>query len=139
MAYWTVAEARYWAYEASWEIHLATYESASDSEGDFLVTQEQKVDLLDAADSDVQRSTRLAAMAQSDLDDEIVNLDALQATLVAAEEAHAVQVYLAAQADAAALVQADIITAWSNVDGCTTGEEGCFNALDNLETLYTNA
>jgi len=28
---------------------------------------------------------------------------------------------------------------WSNVDGCTTGEAGCFNALDNLETLYTNA
>jgi len=78
-------------------------------------------------------------MAQSDLDDEIVNLDALQATLVGAEEAHAVQVYLAAQADAAAKIQSDIITNWSNVDGCTTGEEGCFNALDNLETLYTNA
>lgn len=60
---WTVAEARYWAYEAAWETHQATYESATDSEADLLVTKEQKVDLLDAADSDVQRATRLAAMA----------------------------------------------------------------------------
>jgi len=60
---WTVAEARYWAYEAAWETHLGTYETADDSEGDLLVTKEQKVDLLDAADSDVQRATRNAAMA----------------------------------------------------------------------------
>lgn len=63
MVSWTVAEAKYWGYEASYAINLATYETASDSEGDLLVTKEQKVDLLDAADSDVQRSTRLAAMA----------------------------------------------------------------------------
>ena len=44
--------------------------------------------------------------------DEVAALDALQATLVAEEEAHAVQVYLATQAAAAALVQSDIVAAW---------------------------
>jgi len=35
---WTVAEAKYWAYEASWEVHFASYETATDSEADLLVT-----------------------------------------------------------------------------------------------------
>jgi len=51
-------------------------------------------------------------MATSDLADEVAALDALQATLVAEEEAHAVQVYLATQAEAAAAVQTDIVAAW---------------------------
>jgi hypothetical protein len=48
---WTVAEARYWAYEAAWEIHSATYDTADDTEGDLKTTRDQKVDLLDAADA----------------------------------------------------------------------------------------
>lgn len=78
-------------------------------------------------------------MYTSDLADEIAAADLLQADVVAAEEAHAVQVYLADQAAAAALVQQNIVDAWSGVDGCTVGEEGCYSALANLETLYTNA
>jgi len=35
---WTVAEARYWAYEAAWETHLATSETAVDSEANLLIT-----------------------------------------------------------------------------------------------------
>lgn len=61
--------------------------------------------MLDAADADVDASALLVAMATSDLADEVAALATLQATLVAAEEAHAVQVYLATQAEAAALVQ----------------------------------
>jgi hypothetical protein len=68
--------------------------------------------LLDAADADVEACALLVAMATSDLADEVAALDALQATLVAAEEAHAVQVYLATQAAAAALVQSDIVADW---------------------------
>lgn len=78
-------------------------------------------------------------MAQSDLDDEIAALDVLQAALVAAEEAHAVQVYLAAQADAAALVQSDIRDEWSEVCGDALESATCFNALDDLETLANSA
>jgi len=63
------------------------------------------MDLLDAADGDVAACAALVSMAESDLADEIASLAVLQATLVAAEEAHAVQVYLAAQADAALLTQ----------------------------------
>jgi hypothetical protein len=68
--------------------------------------------LLDAADADVEACALLVAMATSDLADEVAALDALQATLVAEEEAHAVQVYLATQAEAAAAVQTDIVAAW---------------------------
>lgn len=68
--------------------------------------------MLDAADADVEACALLVAMATSDLADEVAALDALQATLVAAEEAHAVQVYLATQAEAAATVQTDIVAAW---------------------------
>jgi len=78
-------------------------------------------------------------MATSDLNDEITALDALQASLVAAEEAHAVEVYLAAQADAAALVQANIVAEWSEVCGDDSEEATCFNALDDLEALYNTA
>jgi hypothetical protein len=78
-------------------------------------------------------------MAQEDLDDEIAALDLLQAALVAAEEAHAVQVYLAAQADAAALVQSTIVADWSEVCGDALESATCFNALDDLETLYDRA
>lgn len=68
--------------------------------------------MLDAADADVEACALLVAMATSDLADEVAALDALQATLVAEEEAHAVQVYLATQAEAAAAVQTDIVAAW---------------------------
>jgi hypothetical protein len=78
-------------------------------------------------------------MATSDLADEITALDALQASLVLAEEAHAVQVYLAAQADAAALVQSTIVADWSEVCGEAGEADTCFNALDQLEALYNTA
>lgn len=68
--------------------------------------------MLDAADADVDASALLVAMATSDLADEVAALATLQATLVAAEEAHAVQVYLATQAAAAALVQSNIVAGW---------------------------
>ena len=70
--------------------------------------------MLDAADADVAACDLLVAMATSDLADEVAALDALQATLVAEEEAHAVQVYLATQADAATLVQSDIVADWGS-------------------------
>jgi len=46
--------------------------------------------LLDAADAQVLAANKKVSMAGSDLDDEIAALDVLQASLVAAEEAHAV-------------------------------------------------
>jgi hypothetical protein len=46
---------------------------------------------------------------------------------------------LAAQADAAALIQSDIVADWSEVCGDDAEEDSCFNALDQLETLYNTA
>lgn len=50
---YTVAEARYWAYEASWEIHDALITTGENSEDALKTTRDQKVDLLDAADAQV--------------------------------------------------------------------------------------
>ena len=95
--------------------------------------------MLDAADADVEACVLLVAMATSDLADEVAALDALQATLVAEEEAHAVQVYLAAQAAAAALVQSNIVADWSEVCGDPLVPESCSDALSQLELLYDTA
>jgi hypothetical protein len=136
---WTVAEARYWAYEAAWEIHDALITAGDTSEDALQVTRDQKMDLLDAADANELAADMAVSMATSDLADEVAALATLQAALVAAEEAHAVQVYLAAQADAAALVQSTIVADWSEVCGDDAEETTCFNALDQLETLYNTA
>lgn len=48
---WTVAEAKYWAYEAAWEIHEALITAGDTSEDALEVTRDQKIDLLDAADA----------------------------------------------------------------------------------------
>lgn len=136
---WMLAEARYWAYEASYATHAALINTAETSEASLKTTRDQKIDLLDAADAQVLAANKNVEMATSDLNDEIVALDLLQAALVAAEEAHAVQVYLAAQADAAALVQSDIVAEWSEVCGDAGDSLTCFNALDDLETLYNTA
>jgi len=66
-----------------------------------------------AADAQVEAANKRVSMALSDLNDEIVNLANLQTALVAAEEAHAVQVWLQGEADAAAAVQAAIVAEWS--------------------------
>jgi hypothetical protein len=95
---WTIAEARYWAYTASWEVHSGLITAAQNTEDALEVTKEQKIDLSDAADQQVLAAAERVNMAKEDLDDEIVALAALQAALVAAEEAHAIQVWLAAQA-----------------------------------------
>jgi hypothetical protein len=136
---WTVAEARYWAYEAAWEVHDALITTGDTTEDALQVTRDQKIDLLDAADANKLAADKLVSMATSDLADEVAALATLQATLVAAEEAHAVQVYLAAQADAAALVQSNIVADWSAVCGDDAEAATCYNALDQLETLYTTA
>jgi len=93
--------------------------------------------LLDAADAQVLAANKRVSMATSDLNDEIAALDLLQAAVVAAEEAHAVQVYLAAQADAAALVQSDIVAEWSEVCGVDGESNTCYNALTDLGTLHS--
>jgi len=136
---WTVAEAKYWAYEAAWEIHEALISTGDTSEDALEVTRDQKIDLLDAADANAAAADKLVSMATSDLADEVAALATLQATLVAAEEAHAVQVYLAAQADAAALVQSTIVADWAEVCGDVAEESTCYNALGQLETLYNTA
>lgn len=136
---WTVAEARYYAYEAAWEIHSQLVADGDTAEAALLVTRDQKIDLLDAADANKLAADKLVSMATSDLADEVDALATLQATLVAAEEAHAVQVYLAAQADAAALVQSTIVADWSEVCGDAGEETTCYNALSQLETLYDTA
>jgi len=110
---WTIAEARYWAYTASWEVHEALINTAEDSETALKTTKEQKIDLSAAADAQVEAANKRVSMALSDLNDEIVNLANLQTALVAAEEAHAVQVWLQGEADAAAAVQAAIVAEWS--------------------------
>lgn len=136
---WTVAEARYWAYEAAWEIQAALIETGQATEAALLVTRDQKYDLLDAADANYLAATELVSKADSDLADEEAALATLQTALVAAEEAHAVQVYLAAQADAAALVQSTIVADWSEVCGDDADTATCYNALDQLEAIYTTA
>lgn len=136
---WTVAEARYWAYTASWEVHEALIGTAEDSEAALLVTKEQKVDLSNAADAQVLAANKRVDMTLSDLNDEIAALALLQADLVAAEEAHAVQVWLAGEADAAALVQSTIVADWSEVCGTAGVPETCSDALADLETLHTTA
>lgn len=95
--------------------------------------------MLDAADANKLAADKLVSMATSDLADEVDALATLQGVVVAAEEAHAVQVYLAAQADAAALVQSTIVADWSEVCGDDTEEATCYNALSQLETLYDTA
>jgi len=136
---WTVAEARYWAYTASWEVHDALIDTAKDSEDALKVTKEQKVDLSDAADAQVLAANKRVEMQLSDLNDEIAALALLQADLVAAEEAHAVQVWLAGEADAAALVQSTIVADWSEVCGTVGVQDTCSDALADLETLHTTA
>lgn len=87
---WTVAEARYYAYEAAWSIHSQLISDGDTAEAALLVTRNQKIDLLDAADANKLAADKLVSMATSDLADEVDALATLQATLVAAEEAHAV-------------------------------------------------
>jgi len=136
---WTVAEARYWAYTASWEVHEALIQTAEDSEDALKITRDQKIDLSDAADAQVLAANKRVEMRLSDLNDEIAALDLLQADLVAAEEAHAVQVWLAGEADAAALVQSTIVADWSEVCGDAGVPASCSDALADLETLHTTA
>lgn len=136
---WTVAEARYWAYKASWEVHEALIATAEDSEDALKITRDQKVDLSDAADAQVLAANKRVEMRLSDLNDEIDALALLQADLVAAEEAHAVQVWLAGEADAAALVQSTIVADWSEVCGNDAVSSTCSDALADLETLHTTA
>merc|ERR1719174_1947784 len=93
----------------------------------------------DAADAQVLAANKRVEMQLSDLNDEIAALDLLQADLVAAEEAHAVQVWLAGEADAAALVQSTIVADWSEVCGDDLVTATCSNALADLETLHTTA
>lgn len=95
---WTVAEARYWAYTASWSVHEALITTAQATEDVLVSTKEQKIDLSAAADQQVLAAAERVQMAKDDLADEVVALAALQDAVVAAEEAHAVQVFLAAQA-----------------------------------------
>lgn len=136
---WTVAEARYWAYQASWEVHDALIDVAEDSEDALKTTKEQKIDLSDAADAQVLAANKRVEMTLSDLNDEIAALGLLQADLVAAEEAHAVQVWLAGEADAAALVQSTIVADWSEVCGVDGDTSTCSDALQDLEDLNTAA
>ena len=95
--------------------------------------------MLDAADVDVLTSNTLVSKATSDLADEVATLAILQASLVIAEGEHAVQVYLAAQAAAAALVQSNIVADWSEVCGDPLVPESCSDALSQLELLYDTA
>lgn len=95
---WTVAEARYWAYTASWSVHEALITTAQATEDLLVTTKAQKIDLSDAADQQVLAANDRVLMAKNDLADEIVALAALQDAVVVTEEAHAVQVWLAAQA-----------------------------------------
>lgn len=136
---WTVAEARYWAYTASWETHDALRATAEDSEDALKVTREQKIDLSDAADEQVLAANKTVEMRLADLNDEIAALDALQATLTLREEEHAVQVWLEGEADAAALVQSTIVDSWSEVCGTAGVTATCSNALSDLEALYNTA
>lgn len=136
---WTVAEARYWAYTASWEVHEALIGTAEDSEDALKTTKEQKVDLSAAADAQVLAANKRVEMALSDLNDEIVSLEALQAAVVVAEEAHAVQVYLQGEADAAALVQSTIVANWTEVCGDAADTNTCSDALADLQALHVTA
>lgn len=95
---WTVAEARYYAYTASWSVHEALINTAQTTETALETTKEQKIDLSAAADQQVLAAADRVQMAKDDLADEITALAALQDAVTAAEEAHAVQVWLAAQA-----------------------------------------
>jgi len=95
--------------------------------------------LSDAADAQVLAANKRVEMRLSDLNDEIDALALLQADLVAAEEAHAVQVWLAGEADAAALVQSTIVADWSEVCGDDSVSSTCSDALADLETLHTTA
>lgn len=74
---WTVAEARYWAYEAAYDIQVASYNTANTAEAGYLTTREQKYDLLDAADANVLAAQKLVNRYTEDLTDEVAALDAL--------------------------------------------------------------
>lgn len=138
---WTLAEARYWAYEEAWDTQEAAQAAAVIVENDLKETHLQKVDLEDAADKFVEAAQKTKTSTTDKLTDEIANLGVLQRALTTAHEAKAVQDYLLARANAALTAQQTIVNDWSNLcadfDSNAATADTCFNKLDQLKAIYT--
>lgn len=60
---WTLAEAKYWAYEAAFATHDAVTDAAQATEATLLTIKENKADLVGAANNDVDAAQRRVEMA----------------------------------------------------------------------------
>lgn len=141
MSNWAVAEARYYAYEAAWDVQSAAQTAASSLEDDLKETHLQKVDLEDAADKFVEAALKTKTSTTDKLNDEIAALAVLQTALTDAYEAKAVQDYLLARANAALTAQQTVVNEWSDLcadfDSDPATANTCFNKLDQLKAIYT--
>jgi len=104
-ANWTLAEARYQAYNYAYQRHAGASNSvvtdASDAEADLLKSYNASKQAKLASDNRVTAALRQKEMAEEDLSEEVKKLADLQTLLDTANKEWAIENYLVGRADAA--------------------------------------